>query len=391
MGNTRSRTVGGMQSRTSAARKPAPKAETPVHEAQVIELAPRVEEVEEVSALEKVLAELGAVDNGRISVHRLPKEGGMQYVCTLTPDEVQGEDSLFEAIRREYGGGDYRIHVRDQAGLLANRRVSIAERKQPADLGGAAPMVAALERMQAQFAQVLQAVTARPAVSDGDAEERVLQRMKMMADIVRPQHGGGNGGEDMRLFMDTFQKGIDLGKAMVAPAEENPAAVLMQSLRTFEPLLRDAAKPPARPARPAAAPAQVQAVPHQVQQQPQPQPVEPVQAGGDAEAMRALLLVVVKGAAANRDPDMYASLLADQLGTQAIEELLSHHDPIGLLLSIAPEAAQHRTWFEALRESLAEVIDDEAEHAEGAELAHGPAGRTGGGHADPGRDAVVGQ
>lgn len=388
MGNTRSRTVGDMPPRTSTSRKPIPEpAPQPV--AQVIEL-PRDEE-DGATALDAVLSELGGIDNGRVGVYRIDRAGGLEYVATLTPDEVQGEASLLEAIRRDYGGGSYRIHVRDAAGLIANRRVNIAERKAPDPSGAGHQMVAVMERMHAQFTQALQALTVaqRPAVSEADAEEKVLARMQTMANIL----GTRSSGIDTSVVMETLSQGIELGKQLggAAGGQDNTGAVMAESLKAFTAMMA-AQQQRAQVRRPVPAPArQVAAVPVQAEpQQVEPAAVEAPAGVDEVAAMRTLLQVVMTGARRESDPDLYAELVADQLGDDGVAELLRLPDPVEVLVQLEPEADAHRTWLHGLAQALRELQDERRAadgdvDSTGSERAHGDPGRAGRGaaHAGP--------
>lgn len=392
MGNTRSRTVGDMPPRTSTSRKPIPEpALQPV--AQVIEL-PRDED-DGATALDAVLSELGGIDNGRVGVYRIDRAGGLEYVATLTPDEVQGEASLLEAIRRDYGGGNYRIHVRDNAGLIANRRVSIAERKAPAVDAVPNMVQAMMQGMQAQMDRLVQAVTVaqRPAVSEADAEEKVLARMQTMANIL----GTRSSGIDTSVVMETLSQGIELGKQLggAAGGQDNTGAVMAESLKAFTAMMAAQQRAPLR--RPVPAPArQVAAATAPAELPPaEPAAVE-VPAGTDeVAAMRTLLQVVMTGARRDSDPELYAELVADQLGDEGVAELLRLPDPVAVLVQLEPEADEHRTWLQGLAQALRELQEEQRAadgdvNAESAQRADGDPGRTGRGAAHAGPDAGAG-
>jgi hypothetical protein len=377
MGNPRGRSIGGMQSRTSTARKPAARPEPPVA-AQVIELAPRVDDDEAgASALDSVLSELGAVDQGRILVYRVSRQGGqLEYVATLTADEAQGEASLCEAIRRDYGGGTYRVHVRDGAGLIANRRIDIAERRTPAapDAGLAAVLTATLDRFQLQLTQALQ--VQRPQVSEADAEERALARIKTMAEILGPRSGG----VDTGTVMETLTHGIELGKQLGgAGGGDNTGAVMLESLRAFTTML--AQQPVRRPVPARQAPAPAAALPAATAPAAPQQPDQ-------VTAMRTLLQVLLAGAQRDGDPELYAALVLDQLGDEAVAELLQQPDPVALLLQFEPAAAPHRDWLQAVAGELKD--DADGDDGQGAKHPDGHPGRPGRGDSHAGPDAGPG-
>lgn len=387
MGNPKGRSIGGMQSRTATARKTAPR-KPDQGDGQVIELVvpePEFEEPEsKLRPLDEVLAELGGLDGGHVQVRRLDSRGGPpEFVGNYRPEEVTGEASLLQQIQDDFGGGEYLIHVRDGSGFKANRRIKVAERKRAAPDAGASTLAAAMDRMQSQFNQLLQAVVTRPQASESDTEEKVLARMKLMADIVRPQ---ASGGLDATALMDTLTKGIELGQKMNGGGDDNTGAVMLQSLRTFEAMLRQpmARRPvPAPGAGHAAAPAP--ALPAAT--------AAPAAPGGDeVTAMRQLLQVVLAGAERDGDPAVYAALLLDQLGDEAAQELLQQADPVGMLIQFEPAAAAHREWLDTLADALRHQVSDDEEptSAASAQRADGDTGRPGRGDAHPGVDAGAG-
>lgn len=391
MGNTRSRTVGDMQSRTSTSRKTIPEP-TPQPVAQVIEL--QRDDDDGATALDAVLSELGGIDNGRVGVYRIDRAGGLEYVATLTPDEVQGEASLLEAIRRDYGGGSYRIHVRDAAGLIANRRVSIAERKAPPPDAVPNMVTAMMERMQAQTERIVQALTVnqRPAVSEADAEEKVLARMQTMANIL----GTRSSGIDTSVVMETLSQGIELGKQLsgAAGGQDSTGAVMAESLKAFTAMMLAQQRAPVR--RPVPVPArQVAAVPPQAVPQPEGPATTAEDGADELAAMRTLLQVVMTGARRESDPELYAELVADQLGVEGVAELLRMPDPVGMLVQLEPEADEHRTWLQGLAQALRELQDEQRAAdgdapSEGPQRADGHPGRPGRGVADARPDAGPG-
>jgi hypothetical protein len=340
-----------------------------------------------------VLAQLGGVDDARVMVYRQDKGSPMTYVATYQPEDVQGEASLFETIRQEFGGGSYRVHVRNASGLLANRRIDIADRKVPTDGGLAASVTASIAALMTeqrrQFETLVATLTMqRPPVAE-ITEDALLSRFKLMAEIVRPQ---GNGGGDARTFMQALQQGIELGKSMQqAPTGAGTEDVLLQALSTFAPVIADAASqrravvaPPQRPR--IAAPGGAVPGPTATNQPPPSATVNP--ATDPAADLRQLLALLLRAAVNDSEPDIYAEMVCDQLGDDSVMQLLAQADPLALLTGFAPEVSTHAAWFARLLASIKELYSDEPEPPTVA--ADGPALGPRGGAEDPADHAHAG-
>jgi hypothetical protein len=396
MAQGKGRTVGGMRSGGAAARKPNPEV---VSDAKVVSITDRErlphDEEQESIALDAVLSELGAIEGGKVQVWRVPPDGGRNiYVATMTPEEAQGESSLLESIRQEYGGGDYRIHVRDANGFLANKRVRIAERKKPVEHEGGSvvqAVTALFERQQSQFMATLQALT--PQRTEAQSEEAVLNRIKVMAEIVRPASGSGG----MKEAMEALRQGIELGKAMQPQSEQGAEHVISSALNAFAPVIADAAAARGRQAiaqrqRPQAvtqAPAAVPVAHQAAASDAQVVATEvPMPKGEGVDDVRQLMDIAVRAAEHGGDPDLYAELILDQAGEDAARQLMGQpaDDVIGMLALIDPRVLKHREWFGALHAAVAEQLAESA-HESSAVIVDGAAVRPGGPPEDAGSHA----
>lgn len=93
-------------------------------------LDPEDNEPSQETALTNLLAELGGSEDILVNIYRQPGNGKqrMEYLFTVAPDDYQ-LGPLLEKVRDEYGGGQYRIRVYQNGGLIANRPISIGEPK----------------------------------------------------------------------------------------------------------------------------------------------------------------------------------------------------------------------------------------------------------------------
>jgi hypothetical protein len=310
-------------------------------------------------ALDMVLAQLGGVDDARVMVYRQDKGQPMTYVATYQPEDVQGEASLFETIRQEFGGGSYRVHVRNTSGLLANRRIDIAERKAPTDHGIGSAITAMMNSQQENFRQLAALIASRERAADAGGEEAMLARWKTMAEIMRP----ASGGNDARTFMQALQQGIELGKAMLPPTGAQTEDVLLGALSAFAPVIADAAsqrRAAVAPAggRPLPGPGGSGNTPKVAAPQTQSSPAMP-KANDSAADLRRLLGVLLRAAANDSDPEIYAEMVCDQLGDDSVTQLLSQPDPLALLAGFAPEVTPQRAWFKRLLTLIKGLYIDE--------------------------------
>lgn len=330
---------------------------------------------EATSALDAVLAELGGISEARVMVYRFDRGGAMQYVATMTPEEVQSEASLLEHVRQEFGGGTYRIHVRDGSGLIANRRIDIAERKQPGPDAGLSSIAALFERQAQQFERTLQALM--PRASAAESEDAMLSRLKIMSEIVRGDGGSQRQRDaDPSKMIELLLQGIAMGKEMQPAGGAATEDVLVSALSAFAPVIAEAAKakpaPVRRPA--AAAPAvPVKASPAAASPAPTAAPAEEQE--DQAEQLRALLALVLRAARADSDPGIYVGMVIDQVGEENVALLLEQPDPLGMLAKFEPAVAEHREWFERLLNEVGELLNAEETDSRDADgSAIGPRG-----------------
>lgn len=81
-------------------------------------------------SLDEILASLNdESENAHVSVYRQAGTGKetLQLVMKCAPDEYSTIDDLLLHLRDTYGGGDYRVHVRQNGLLKANSLISVAE------------------------------------------------------------------------------------------------------------------------------------------------------------------------------------------------------------------------------------------------------------------------
>jgi len=387
MTNTRTRKVPAVSSRAATRQTDAPPVDSdPQRRPHVVE---PIDDGASL-ALGSVLEELGALDDATIMLYRLTGRGQeLEYVATLTPEQVQGEASLLEMIRLEHGGGTYRVHVRDGAGLIANRRVVIAERKGPAavDGGMSGVLTQLMERQSSQFAELIRAIA--PRTDAASTEEAMLARIKTMAEIVRPAQG-----TDTKELLGLLMQGVQLGKSMQAPAEAGAESLMANALAAFAPVIADAASQrraiPVRrvgngqaKAPPAAVPAGASA--------PTPAAATAAPPTDDDAELRNIMRIVLRAAQGDADVELYADFLLDQLGEDQLKPLQTAPngvDLVAMLAQLEPAVLEYRDWFQRLIVAIVELMQDEpnpaAFSADGHSIGPGGGASHAAGHAGSG-------
>lgn len=346
------------------------------------------DETPEDLALAGFLSEMrGNAEDVIANVYRASGKGKrLGFMFAFSPDEMTGGE-LMEKIRDEYGPGEYRVHVRQGEGLIANRPITIAEKldrpetedKKPDSFGPGefiALMQAQQSNTQAMFAQVMTAMaeafkgaqSQQPAVDPVAMQNSVLQGMVTLKQLS--EDGKKPDVDPVQLLI----KGIELSQNLAPKTgETNTTDVLLKGLEMF-PMLAQAGQrqpspgqghtnPPVGldgqkpvhalkgpPQQPEAAPGKVATT------EPPKQPDENEMIMLQAKANLAFLCKQAQG---NKDPGLYAELVLDQMGEEQVMEFIGKPDAIETLAKIDANVAVYQGWFLALRNAILELTSDE--------------------------------
>lgn len=280
-----------------------------------------------------------------------------------------------------YNGGKFRVYIRDGTGLVHNFGISVEQAYDvpkpaavaPADTGIAA-MIAA---MSAGFQQMGQMIRQQQVTPAGGLD---LQGTITLLGALKPLMGGASAvaspAQDPLLMFERF---MTLQKTLGGPApiegEVSSGALLLETIRSFSPLVQKMIEAKAgqgvtvdQPAQPAALDNHL--VPRETLAT---LPVAQL-ATTDAQERAAhpeildmaMRLEVIKPAilamaASDADTYPYASLILDALTDDQVEKYIQADDWWPALLTMLPEAKTYQPWFEKLRTEAVELLKPESE------------------------------
>lgn len=313
-------------------------------------LSPRYDDDE--MDLADVLTELGGVDDAKINIYRTGGAKGVrggEFVDSVHPSAFS-----LQWLRDTYGGGEYRIHIRGNGRLSANRLVKVAdpikkdvipqqesnsnEIRQLTEL-----MVTGFNKMSEVIASALQN---RPQQIDPvTMQQTMLQNMLTMKQIL-----GGNESQQQTNPMELFIKGVEFAKELKGDtSEREPGAndILLKALESFAPAIAGAAMAPRAPIQQqfgmTPSPAQIQhtsiaPVQHQGNN-------AMTQADNQLKQYAAMLVMIAKE---DRDPFAYATMICDSAPHDQLKTLVSRPDLFEYLAALDPELAAPdiRPWLE---------------------------------------------
>lgn len=319
--------------------------------------------------LSEVLGELGGADDAKISIY---KQGagkdtrGGEFVDTVHPSEFS-----LSWLRDAYGPGQYRLHIRSNGRLIANRTARIAPSlKKPDDVAGSGLRELA-ETMQQGFMQLGQMLvkvveTSRaPAIDANQAQASALQNMLLMKQILAPASVVPPT-DPMQMFLKGIEIASNMSKGETPISEREPGStdILMKAIETFGGPIAEmvAAGKSAPQSQPQSA---MQALPpgaSPMQQNPQPRP--PME-NDPMFGLKQYASMLENIAREDRDPYTYASLVVDSAPRADVENVISQADPIIWLSQYNPNLADPalRPWLDEFIAMLREILTGPPAHA----------------------------
>lgn len=340
---------------------------------------------EDDDAENEVIAELRGMGAGEGFKYRVNKVSGKQgepqgYCATYDAGELS-----LDTIREQFGGGKYRIRVVDQAGQYkGNATVEIvglpkvaapaAPVAAPAqDLGGIAQIIASLkpvapatdggDRLMTMILAMMEnqgkMIAAMSAASKGPSVAEILA-------IVNAKGGGGGDKSPTELLLEGLKLGRELAGDGGGSSELDVANKGLDVLASFA---ANHATQPAAPAAPVARPARLPApaaAAVTALAQPGGQDVGIMQKINWLKAQTANL---VRQAARDKDPELYAEVMLDNLppfiSAQEIRERLGAADAVQQLAALNSDVLRFSEWFEDFRTEVVRMLDEAAAEAAG--------------------------
>lgn len=372
-------------------------------------------------------SELREIQNGKVRVSRKSNKQGSPggYLFTVGSDEMSLDD-LFDKIRREYGGGEYRLRVTRSSGAFAvNRDISIAEPLSAPVVAAAPPpqsddrlasilismqennrllmdsmrqqQLAQAESMQTVFVEIIRAQAQRePAPA---APQQSPTDMLAMMGMFKELFGAEKHADPMKVFL----QGVDFAKKMTGDGgDENPVIEMLKTLappllaiaqQQGAPAQRMALAPPQQPPQRAPAQPPVQGAGVVVTNQSEVVEMSVESSGaGDAvgedaaglssqDAIAQLsayvapyISILTTAASVDADPETYADMVLDIAPHEQVLAVVENDALYNELLSGVPGIEQTREWFDQLRACLVELIADEQQIDNGGDDVPGGAG-----------------
>jgi hypothetical protein len=319
-----------------------------------------------------VIAGLLALDGSdgiRYTVHKEPTKPGEKraYCNTYSSEELS-----LDAIRSTFGGGTYRITGRDaQNQYTTSKQVTILDLpKPPAVLNGgeylargersSSEALTILTKMFESQSAMLSAVLSRPpaVVPPGPSAMELVSLIKALS----PDKGS----DPVKTLLD----GLKLGRELGGSSETGMMDVALKGFEALQPLL--AAQAQAHPAPVAQAPAAPR-LPHP---SPPINPAPPQKTEAEMDLLnklnwlKATAASLCMQASKNKDPELYAEVMMDNLPPfvteEEIYERMSAPDAVAQLAKVHPGVAQYAEWFTRFRQAVLDSFDEEA--PDGGEL-----------------------
>ena len=325
---------------------------------------------DELSKVDALVSEFRGVDDTSLSVFRQGVgKNNLAFLFSSTPDDMGGSD-IMEKCRDEYGGGDFRMHVRDNAGLVRNVGFSVEAPKEKPEpeksegLGIAELMTimqTSNDKMMMMFQSTMAAMAEafkgqqnnQPAFDPIAAQTAIIQSVATLKGLTEDK-------KPSKDPIDMLVQGVTLAKEIAGKdGETNSSDILLEAIKQFAPTITTAAS-------------QAGAGNPQIPGAPQP-PGDP-QAEADAarEVQMNMQKMVIKGqvdflvncAKANKDPELYAELLLDQVGPDMAVSFVNQPDAMEKLAAINTEVLQYRIWFEELKRHILEMTAEDSDETE---------------------------
>jgi hypothetical protein len=313
---------------------------------EVLEAAPD----EASDSLSEFLNDLPAEDL-YIVLFRKGADKKMYRIGRFLPDELKIDD-----IPARYGGGDYRLFVRQKGRYLKSLEVSFdprlkGELDQPSSPGNAttpdfsliAQIREDMRNQQALFMNVLEKLA-------GNRPDP-LEQIKTLAEIK------GLFGTD-RVKVSEIMEALKMGREMAADVDAG-ASVSDKIMNTIANMLLKNAAPPAgppagrmqvlNPGRPAA-------------QNPQEQEPPMNEKTIIAKKISAFVPILLTAAQNGSDAAIYADMIADQVppgAEKSVSEFLSGGAWFDRLAAQVPACVEHREWFLTVSRLVLESLTPE--------------------------------
>lgn len=310
------------------------------------------DEPEKANDLERVLRELGNLENSTVKIERYRKGKPMEYV-----DVYQADTFTLKLLQDTYGGGDYRVEGRNAQGEYEFRRpVSIAEPIRPTV---AQPMdvVAAIQdsfRQQNELIMKMIMMQSRAVPAQVPAPEtnrlQLLEEIKTIKDIFSPADTQNTAEKSL----DLIKMGLDFGRD-INGGETSNMDVLLKGMEVFSKPLANAIEISNDQNRAGAI-----STPEAMPSKPPPQDPKQIARKRQAMDMKTKTAFLIQQAATDADPAAVAEIVLSYVSKEQLENFLGD-DPLAYLAKVNPKIMSYRPWFEQLANEIKLTLEFEKE------------------------------
>ena len=316
-----------------------------------------------------ILESLLGTDGRKYRVHKMSsKPGEGSALC----DDYTKEDFDPIAIRATFGGGRYRITVFDEKNkIMASKQIVLAEVPKSNLLIDQNPRPAQADAMQMMMMQFIKGQSDMVAAllsreTQAPVAGPTAMELVTLIKALQPEAGASNP-------VDLLMKGLELGRGLGGEGGTDWMDLAKTGLTAAVSL---ASKAPTAPA-----PAVRQAPPPQIQngaaaaappKEPTAEEREKMDILKKLNWLRSITADLVRRAAREKDPELYAEVFLDNLpdfiSLEEVAERFRDPNAVAMLAQLDPAVTAYAPWFESFRAAVNEMItqdDDELPGADG--------------------------
>jgi hypothetical protein len=310
------------------------------------------------SELDQVTSEFGKDKNDvqlKIKLHRvLERKGEREWLFDILPSELP----IMDRVKDEYGGGKYEASLFKNGKLfrkfnfnIANPRASFVPKSNSSDINTLVSLLNAQE--EKRFNQLKELMISNKPAPPFNMMEMMTGMVALMVNMknLLPSSVASNSSGDIELLL----KGMEIMKEFSGGGEgkeTNMMDIIKELIKS--PLLEKAIE---------GASAVVSNIPTNAVNPALAKPAAdiPPQTTGDSSMnpiIKSYLNQLIKKAASNSDPELYAAFILDNVPESTVREYLLRDDLMAVITSVNPQAAQYSEWFSELKNNITEILND---------------------------------
>lgn len=351
------------------------------------------------AALSDFLADMGDAAGAKVTVYRKKEGRRRSWVTSFEPTQMDMA-ALFESLRRDYGGGEFQIQVRQHGRILKSEMVEIEppppepenptrelldtfrQQFQPPQQQGGSEMsqmmMAMLERQEQQAQQFQQTLMQMMGQMFSAQQQQPQQTsMKEMVETIVALKGLDSN-DSKEGGIEYLLKGIELARDMNS-GDSNGFDLMRDAIKNFGGVLNQASEQltgqqggtmpqrlPQQPPQQTGAPQHGTEAPQNAPQNPTPETgasdtstQENATQGAPSdeqqrffEMVRAQVTQLCQIADNGGDPDVYAQVVIDQLGPDHAYAIFVEPQGRAQIEGTFADMAERREWFNGLADAI---------------------------------------